>query len=181
MDNQGKEGSFKWIFVIMIVSLIIASLWHSFTFIKNTAHSILDPTAGALLNWNITLGMAVLVLIIAGFMTVLQKYATDQKSLKEIKEEHKKLSKEAKEFRNDPQKMMEFNKKMIPMSLKMFKMSMRPMIYTAIPLILFFRWFIDYFSVIPEFRFFGFLSWFWFYLLGSIIFSSILRKIFKVV
>jgi uncharacterized membrane protein (DUF106 family) len=62
----------------------------------------------------------------------------------------------------------------------MFKLSMRPIIYTAIPIILLFRWFTDYFSLV-DFKFFGFLSWFWFYLLGSIIFSSVLRKVFNVV
>ena len=180
MDAQGKEGSFKGIFIVMIVSLAIAALWDSLSFIKNTAHLILDPTAGSLLNWNLTLGMTILVLIIAIFMTLIQKYATDQKTLKEIKAEQKKLNQEAKQFRHDPEKMMEFNKKILPMSMQMMKLSMRPIIYTAIPLILFFRWFVDYFAAFESFRFFGFLSWFWFYLLGSIIFSSILRKVLKI-
>jgi uncharacterized membrane protein (DUF106 family) len=59
---------------------------------------------------------------------------------------------------------------------------MRPLLYTAIPFVLFFRWFADYFSnpFFAAFRFFGFLSWFWFYLIGSIIFSSIFRKVLKV-
>jgi len=48
-------------------------------------------------------------------------------------------------------------------------------------LILLFRWFMDYFSAIPDFRFLGFFTWFWFYLLSYMIFSGIIRKVLKVV
>ena len=63
---------------------------------------------------------------------------------------------------------------------------MPAMIFTGIPFILFFRWFMDFFTAIEEatgapVRFFGFLSWFWFYLIFTIIISSVLRKWFDVV
>jgi len=86
-----------------------------------------------------------------------------------------------KKFKNDPGKMLELNKKQMEFIPKTFDLTMKPIIYTAIPFVLFFRWFSDYFSIsFVGFKFFGFLSWFWFYLIFSIIFSTIFRKAFKV-
>ncbi len=181
MDTEGKQGSFKGIFIVMLVSLLIAFLWDSVTVIKNTAGLILNPTAGALLNFNLTWGMIILVFIIAVFMTLVQKYGTDQETLRELKKEQKILQEEMKNYREHPEKMMELQKKQLEFIPKTMKLSMRPIVYTAIPLILFFRWFMDFFSAAGDPRILGFFSWFWFYLLGSIIFSSILRKVLKVV
>ena len=65
MNTEGKEGGFMGIFIVMIVSLALASLWDKVSFIKEGAHAILNPTAGVLLNWNITIGMSAIVLIIS--------------------------------------------------------------------------------------------------------------------
>ncbi len=181
MDNKGKEISFRGIFLIMLVSMLIAIFWESAPFIKNTAHLILDPTAGRLLNWNLTVGMFCIIAFISLIMTLTQKYLTDQETLKEMKKEQKELQNEMKKYKEHPEKLMEFQKKQLEFVPKMMKISMRGIVYTSIPLILFFRWFMDFFSEIGDPRFFGFLSWFWFYLLGSMIFSSILRKMMKVV
>lgn len=169
------------IFIVMIVSLALASLWDKVSFIKEGAHAILNPTAGVLLNWNITIGMSAIVLIISFFMTIIQKYATDQKILREMKEEQKILQEEMKKYKNHPEKVAELSRKQLEFIPKTMKLTMRPIVYTAIPLILFFRWFMDFFALMEGFRFFGIFSWFWFYLLGTMIFSSILRKMMKVV
>lgn len=169
------------IFIVMIVSLALASLWDKVSFIKEGAHAILNPTAGVLLNWNITIGMSAIVLIISFFMTIIQKYATDQKILREMKEEQKILQEEMKKYKNHPEKVAELSRKQLEFIPKTMKLTMRPIVYTAIPLILFFRWFMDFFALMEGFRFFGIFSWFWFYLIGTMIFSSILRKMMKVV
>ena len=179
MDNTGKETSFRWIFIIMLISLAIASFWNSVPIIKNSVGAVLDPTAGALLRWNLTWGMTILVLILALFMTVVQKYTTDQQALREMREEQKKMQEEMKKLKVGSKEHTEMSMKSMGFIGPMFKLSMRPIIYTAIPIILLFRWFADYFAVV-SFKVFG-LSWFWFYLIGSIIFSSILRKMMKVV
>lgn len=178
---MNKRGSFKGIFIVMIISLMIAFFWDNSSFIKNSAHSILDPTVGLLLNWNITWGMTIIILFISVIMTLAQKYGTDQETLREMKKEQKTLQEEIKKYKEHPQKMVELQKKQMEFIPKMMKISMRPMIYTAIPLILFFRWFMDFFTLAGDPKFFGFLSWFWFYLIGSIVFSSVLRKILNVV
>ncbi|MCX6749434.1 MAG: EMC3/TMCO1 family protein [Candidatus Pacearchaeota archaeon] len=175
-----EKGSFRGIFIIMIVSLLIASFWNSIPLIKNSVNAVLNPSAGALLNWNLTYGMIILVFILALFMTLVQKYTTDQKTLRELKEEQKSLQQQMKKLEAGSKEYTELSMKSMKAMGPMFKLSMRPIIYTAIPIILLFRWFADYFALV-NFRFFGLLSWFWFYLIGSIIFSSILRKILKVV
>ena len=181
MDTEGKKGGFTGIIVVMLISLLIAFYLDKVDFIKNSAHFVLNPTAGVLLAWNITWGMALIIFLISVIMTLFQKYATDQKTLREMKEQQKKLNEEVKKVKDNPQKMVELQKESMKLMGPMMMLGMRPVMYTAIPLILFFRWFMDFFSAIGDFKFFGFFSWFWFYLIGTIIFSSILRKVMKVV
>lgn len=180
---MNKEGSFTPIFIAMILSLVLAGLWNSVPVIGESVHAVLDPTAGKILNWNITYGMLIIVAIIAFITTLVQKYATDQETMREMKKEQKELQEEMKKYKEHPEKLMELQKKQFEFMPKMMKLSMRPLVYTAIPFVLFFRWFNDYFAMpaLEGFRFFGFLSWFWFYLIFAIIFGSIFRKVLKVV
>jgi len=180
MDKEGKEGSFRGLFIIMIISLLIALFWNSFPPIKNAVNYVLNPSAGNLLNWNIGYGMTILVLILSLFITIVQKYMTDQETLREMKKEQKELQEQMKKLEPGSKEHGELSMKSIKLIGPMMKLSMRPAIYTAIPFILFFRWFADFFAQI-DFKFLGFLSWFWFYLIASIIFGSIFRKILKVV
>jgi len=180
-DKNAKEGSFAPLIIIMIFSVLIAFFWDSIPLIKNSVGTILNPTAGALLNWNITYGMILIILVLSLFTTVIQKYATDQKTLREMKEQQKKINEEAKKFRDNPEKMMEIQKESMKFMMPMMKLSMRAVVFTGIPFILFIRWFNDFFTIAGNPEFFGFISWFWFYFLGTIIFSSIFRKILKVV
>ncbi len=177
---MNKEGSFKWIFVILIATLLIAFLWDSLPIIKDSVHAVLNPTAGALLIWNLNIGMTIIVLLITIIMTLFQKYATDQKTLKELKDEQKILQEEMKKYKDHPEKLMELQKKQLEFIPKTMQLTMRPIIYTGIPIVLFFRWFSDYFTELGNPKIFVYFSWLWFYLLASIIFSIVLRKVFKV-
>jgi uncharacterized membrane protein (DUF106 family) len=181
MDNKGKEGSYTSMILIMVASLAIAGLWESLDFIKNSIHAILDPSVGAVLGWNLTWGLLLVIFVLTIIMTLVQKYTTDQDTLKEMRKEQKVLQEEMKQYRDDPKKMMELQKKSFEFIPKTMKLSMRAIVYTSIPLILLFRWFMDYFAAIPDFRFLGFFTWFWFYLLSYMIFSGIIRKVLKVV
>ena len=149
-NKSAKEGSFMPLIIFMIFTLIFAGLWDKVPAIKNAIHFVLDPTAGALLGWNLNLGMLIIVLVITVLTTIVQKYATDQKTLKELRVETKELQKQMKESKSQPEKMMELQKKQFAMMPKQMKLSMRAIIYTGIPFILFFRWFQDYFSALPE-------------------------------
>jgi len=185
MNDSGKT-SFKPIIIVMLISLAIAGLWNKLPFIKNSIHFILNPTAGVLMEWHLLLGMSIVVFIITLITTLVQKYATDQKTLKELKKEQKAVQKQMKEFKHHPQKMKDLQKQQLSFIPKQFKLSMRSMVYTGVPLILFFRWFDDYFTILATttgepVRFLGFMGWFIFYIVASIVFSSIFKKLFKVV
>lgn len=164
--------------IVMLVSLAIAGLWDNIPAIKNAVHTVLDPTAGALLTWHVTLGMVIISAIIVLLTTLLQKYTTDQKTLKEIKDEQKKMREEMKLYKEHPEKMMELNKRSMELVGKAMPLSMRPLLYTAIPIVLFFRWFGDYFTAQPT-KILG-MSWLIAYIIFSIIFSTIFRKAFNV-
>ena len=167
------------LFLVMIISLSIAFAWDRVPIIKDGVHLALDPSVGKILDWNKTFGLIIITLILSFIMNLVQKYGTDQETLKQIKAEQKELQKEMKEYKDNPEKIMELNKKQLEMMPHILKTTMRPIMYTMVPFILLFRWFGDYFSVV-EFRFFGFLSWFWMYLILSIVFSQIFRKVMKI-
>lgn len=181
-NKSGKEGSFTPLIIFLVISMILAGLWDKVPLIKNSIHYLLDPTAGFLLNWNLNWGMLAVVFIIALITTLIQKYATDQKTLREMKKEQKEIQAQMKEFKNHPEKLMELQKKQFAMMPKQMKLSMRPIMYTGIPFILFFRWFNDFFITAESPKFWLGLSWFWFYFIFTMIFSSILRnkKVFDV-
>jgi len=185
MDNKGKEGGFTLVFLVLAGSLVIAGLWEQLPIVREIAHRILDPTAGYLLDWHITYGMLAIVLLISIFTTVVQKYATDQESLRELRKEQKILQDEMKEFKDHPEKLLALQKKQmqqIPENfMKTFKLTSRAMVFTTVPFILLFRWFNDYFTLNTGIKFFGILNWFWFYFIFVILFSSVLRKKFNVV
>ncbi len=181
MNKSGKETSFKVLIVLMLIAMGIATLWDNFPILKDSVGYVLNPTLGWLLNLNMTWGMIIIIFFLTLITTLIQKYATDQDELRRLKKEQKDIGKEMKENMHDEAKRKILQTKQFESMPKMMKLSMRPMMFTIIPLILFFRWFMDYFTVIGDPRFFGFLSWFWFYLIGSIIISSILRKVMKVV
>lgn len=177
---MAKKSGIHLIFVVLLASLLIAFFWEKIPAVKDAVHTILNPIILPIFSWNLTWGMILLVAFITIIITLVQKYATDQVTLKSIKEENKKIQLEMKQHKNDAGKSAELMSKNLKLSWEMMQHSMRPIIFTGIPLVLLFRWFIDYFSAIPDFRFFGIFSWLWFYLILSLVFSPIFRKLFKV-
>ncbi len=181
-----KEGSWTPMVIVMGISLIIAFSWDKVSFIKNSVHNVLDPSAGWLLEWNLTVGMIIIVLIITLITTLIQKYATDQDALRELKKEQKILQAEMKKYKDHPEKVAELSKRQFQFIPKTMKLTSRGIMFTGVPFILFFRWFTDIFTAMEvatgvPVRFLGFLSWFWFYLIFTMVFSSFLRKWLKVV
>lgn len=170
----------KTILIVMVVSLAIGGLWNHLPFIKDTIHAILNPTVGVLLNWNVDWGMVIITGLVVLGMTLIQKYTTDQETLRNIKKEQKLLQEEMKKYKDHPEKLMALQKKQLEFIPKTMDITMRPLAYTIIPIILFFRWFSDYFALHEGVKIFGLLGWLWAYLVFSIIFSMIFRKIFNV-
>jgi uncharacterized membrane protein (DUF106 family) len=171
----------KLMLLVMVVSMLVASLWSSVPIIKTTVHAILNPSAGTFLNWNYSWGLVIITGVITLITTLLQKYTTDQEAIKQLKVEQKSLQEKMKDVKDNPEKMMELQKEQMELTFnKMMPLTMRPLIYTAIPFVLFLRWFSDYFTTAGNPKLFSFFSWFWAYFLFSIVFSSIFRKVLKV-
>jgi len=168
------------VFIVLLVTTLIAIFWDSVPIIKETANLILNPTAGKLLEYNVNLGLVVISAIISLFMIIIQKYTVDNEALKQLKADQKKLQQNMKELKDNPEKLMQLQQESLTKAGEMFSLSMRSFSYTAIPIILFFRWFSDYFAQFdPPVRIFGIFTWFIAYLIFSIIFSIIFRKMFK--
>lgn len=178
---KSKEGNFRVVAIFMLIAMLIAFNWDKWKWLSGPVHQALDPTLGALLNWHMEIGMIIILFVLAVIMTVVQKYSTNQEELKKLRKIQKELNKKSKEHKDDPKKAMEIQKEMMALMPKQFKLTMRTVVYTTIPFILFFRWFNDYFLAIGSPKFFGFIGWFWFYLIFFMIFSSILKKKFDVV
>src|SRR3989338_3146270 len=134
---------------------------------------VLNPTLGPLMSipnpWNLLF----LSLLITLVMTLLYKFLTDQKLMKELKDEMKKL-------KDNPEKMMEVQKKAMEKNMKYLFQSLKPTLITFIPILIIFEWIRQYYLGIgsPDVLF-G-LSWIWIYILASILFSLGLRKLLKV-
>ncbi len=164
--------------LVMVLSTLVAFAWDGLPAVKLVVHAILDPTTGILLNWNAVIGLVIITFLITLITTLLQKYTTDQATLKELKKEQKLLSDEMKKVKAHPEKMMELQQKQLEIMGKTMPLTMRPLLFTMIPFVLFLRWFGDYFKLYPI-SMFG-LSWFWAYFICSIVFSMILRKVLDV-
>jgi len=170
--------SLKTLMLVILVSMVLAGLWDKMPIIKDSVHLVLDPTAGVLLSKNVNLGIIVFAAIISFFIILLQKYTTDQDTLREIKKEQKILQEEMKKYKDHPEKLMELQKKQLEFIPKTMEITLRPMMYTSLPIILFFRWFRDYFIAEPT-KVFG-MNWLLAYILMSMVFTTVFRKVFKV-
>ncbi|MBS3080929.1 DUF106 domain-containing protein [Candidatus Pacearchaeota archaeon] len=169
-----RKTGMLWFFIIMLISLYIASKWNSLPFIKNSVNAVLNPSFGALLEWNLYIGFIVVIAFTSLVLTLSQKYLSDQDQLREIKKEQKILQEEMKKYKENPEKLLELQKKQLEFIPQTFNITLKPLIYTSIPIILLFRWFSDYFHPI-----FG-NWWILYYMIGALVFSSIFRKLFNV-
>jgi uncharacterized membrane protein (DUF106 family) len=109
------------------------------------------------------------------FVTLITKHFTDQTRIKELKQMQKNCQNKIKEKKGDIQSQAELQKQMLTHSMEMMKHSMKPMLITMIPLLLLFNWIRGMYSQTDIAT-----SWFWFYLVASLVSSPIFRKLLKV-
>ncbi|MEK6858845.1 MAG: EMC3/TMCO1 family protein [Nanoarchaeota archaeon] len=166
------------LFIISFLGVAVAFFWNALPFIKESVHFVLNPTAGRLLDWDVSWGLLFISIGISLITSLLQKYTTDQETLRSIKAEQKLLGDQMKQFKEHPEKMLELQKKQMALIPKTMDITMRPALYTAIPFILLIRWFGDYFAEM-DVKIFGFMGWIWAYIIFAIIASMIFRKVFK--
>lgn len=142
--------------------------------------SFLDPVLGPLMSipapWNVLLLSFIITLV----MTLLYKFLTDQKLMKELKDDMKAMQNEMKLLKDNPEKMMEVQKKAMEKNMKYLVQSLKPTLVTFIPILIIFAWLRAYFTSIGNPEILLGLSWIWVYIIFSIIFSLSLRKLLKV-
>lgn len=158
------------LFISMLIPFVVFGLWDKYPIIKTSVHAVLDPTFGAMLNFNLILGFIIIIGIISLLQTIAQKYLTNQVELKKLKHEQKLLQEEMQKYKDHPEKLMELQKKSFEFVPKTMDLTMGSVIYTSVPFILLFRWFTLYLQPIWG----GW--WILYYIIGSMIFSSMFRK-----
>ena len=112
--------------------------------------------------------------IVTIVITIVNYYFTDRELMKNIKQKQKSLREEMKQHKNNPQKMMELNGKMMEDMPAQMKQSFKIMLITMVPLLIFFNWLRNMFAATTIGS-----SWIWWYILSSLVFSIVLRKVFK--
>ena len=125
----------------LLISFVILGMWDSVPVIKNTVNGVLDPTFGKLIKMNFLFGFMIVVGILALILTFVQKYTTDQKTLRELKKEQKILQGEMKKYKDDPAKILELQKKQFEFLPKTMDLTATSILYTIVPMILLFKWF----------------------------------------
>lgn len=113
-------------------------------------------------------------LIVSFFISLVNYLILDKDKLREIKRKQKELQIKMKEHKNNPTKQMELSKEMMSHTGEQLRHSFKPMLITFVPVIVAFWWIKDVFA---ETTIEG--TWFWWYVISAVVFSLLLRKLFK--
>lgn len=111
--------------------------------------AIFDPVLRPLLNIHPVLAILIVSIIVSVISVLMQKFLTDQKKMKMLKEEIKETQKLIKQHKDNPKKMLELQKKMMQPQMQLMKESFKPLLFTTIPFLLLFVWLAGHFSYLP--------------------------------
>ena len=113
-------------------------------------------------------------LLISFFISLVNFFVLDKARMHEIKGKQKALQEEMKKHKDNPQKLMELQKEMFSHMGETMRHSLKPMLITFIPLIILFPILRNVLLTTEIAK-----TWFWWYLVSSLIGSIIFRKLFK--
>ncbi len=115
--------------------------------------SFLDPFLnnifGFMLNWQPVYAIILLSFVISLVIVVIYKLMTNQKEMKQLKDDLSAHQKKMKELKHDPEKMMQVQKEAMSTNMKYMTKSMKPTFITFIPIILIFGWMQAHFAYEP--------------------------------
>ena len=157
------------------VFIYIASNWDNLSIIKNSVNYVLDPTIGHLLRWNLYIGLFIVIAITSLLIILAQKFLTNQEELKRLREKQKVLQAEMKKNSGNQEKVMELNREYMELTSKTFDLTLNSTFLTSPIMFLLFIWLYRYIYPIIGWKFILYS------ILGSITFSSIYKKILKVI
>jgi len=112
--------------------------------------------------------------VVTLFITLVTHFVTDKKVMREIKDRQKWIRGEMKKYKDNAEKMAELNQKMMQDLPLQMKQAFKPLLITMIPLLIFFVWLKGVFADTTLAS-----TWIWWYIGSSLVFSTLLRKIFK--
>jgi uncharacterized membrane protein (DUF106 family) len=112
--------------------------------------------------------------LVSLFVSAVNYFVLNKERMREIRARQKSLQEEMKQHKDNPQKMMELQKEMFSHMGESLKHSMKPMLITFIPIILFFP-IVRAALVTTTIA----STWFWWYLVTSLVSSMVFRKLFK--
>ena len=152
---------------------------------------VLDSFLNFIFGWIINLGKPWNVIVISFILSLLVnltvKFLSNQEVMKKLKEESEFFKEEMKKFKNEPAKLIELQKKAMETSFKYMQHSMRPTLFTLVPLLIIFGWLRNTFTAGETLINLPFsvpligssIGWLGTYIISSLIFNLILRKLFK--
>jgi len=144
---------------------------------------MLESFFGIIFGWSVDLnpifGLAFITLILTLVIILIYKYFTNQEEMKALKEETTLLQKQAKETK-DMQKRTDLSKKMMEKQMAYMKHTLMPLLLTFLPIIIVFGWIRNIYGEM-SLNFLGFIdNWIWVYIIFTLIFNTVLRKVLKV-
>lgn len=118
----------------------------------NLLDTIFNPMLGWTLNLPPFFSILIICAIISLLITIVYKYTTNQREMKQIKEDLKKYQKEMKETK-DLKKLQVVQKKALDLNMKYMMGSFKSTLYTFIPIIIIFAWLnmhIAFYPIMPN-------------------------------
>ncbi|VVB80608.1 Uncharacterised protein [uncultured archaeon] len=127
-----------------------------------------------LVNWmsaNAKVSIVIVSALITLVSTLITKWLTNQEHLKSLKERQKQIQKDLKNHKPGEKMFEELQSEMLQISMTMMRSSFKPMLVTLVPFVIFFGWLRGLYTPILS-------NWIWYYIVSSIAFSMIYRKVF---
>ncbi|MFH0868892.1 MAG: EMC3/TMCO1 family protein [archaeon] len=135
-------------------------------------------------------GIFLISVILSLATTLVYRYVTDQQLIKQCKDDTKKYQEQLKQCKSDPAKQMEIQKQMMPLQSNMMMQQMKPTLITLLPFLAIFwllgRWYNTLAVVplpfhVPLSHLTTGLGWVGTYIIFSMVFTTLFRKVLKVV
>ena len=111
--------------------------------------NFLDPVFGPLLNLPPLLSVTILSLLISLIIIIIYKYTTNQKLMKQLKDDLKSHQDEMKKNKDNPDKMLSIQKQAMDSNMKYMMQSMKSTLFTFIPIIIIFGWIGAHYAYMP--------------------------------
>jgi len=108
-----------------------------------------DSIFGFMLVWDPLWAIAVLSFIISLVIVLIYKWMTDQKEMKQLKDDLSAYQKKMKGSKDNPEKLMKMQKEAMSLNMKYMGKSMKPTLITFIPILLIFGWMSAHFAYEP--------------------------------